>query len=106
MKILMPLYPCEGCCDQCYALDDLRVFFDTAYCEYCWGELSESNWPLWNDAGGAVAGAVLSDAELDAIDEGFDAITYRALGFVGYPKHDEMTAHATVLRSLLERAKQ
>jgi hypothetical protein len=51
-------------------------------------------------------GLVLSDAELDAIDEGFDAITYRALGFVGYPKHDELTAHATVLRNLLERAKR
>jgi hypothetical protein len=55
MKILKPMYPCEGCCDQCYALDDLRVFFDAAYCEYCWGELSEANWPLWDDADGAVA---------------------------------------------------
>ena len=54
----------------------------------------------------AARGPVLSDAELDAIDEGFDAITYRALGFVGYPKHDELTAHATVLRNLLERAKR
>jgi uncharacterized protein (UPF0335 family) len=51
-------------------------------------------------------GPVLSDAELDAIDEGFDAITYRALNFVGYPKGDELTAHATVLRKLLERTKR
>ena len=67
MKILKPLYPCEGCCDQCYALDDLRVFFDAAYCEYCWGELSESNWPLWDEAECVVAGAVLSDAEAASI---------------------------------------
>ena len=101
MKILMPLYPCEGCCDQCYALNDLRVFFDTAYCEYCWGERSESNWPLWDDAEGAVAlpevarGPVLSDAEVGVLEYIKDVL-----------ESVNNTAGVDVIGNLLERAKR
>lgn len=47
---LKPLYPCGGCCESCYEISDLREHEGTAYCDYCYGELSEESWPVWIDA--------------------------------------------------------
>jgi hypothetical protein len=100
MKILMPLYPCEGCCDQCYALNDLRVFFDTAYCEYCWGELSESNWPLWDDAEGAVRHC--NDAlPREAIEAAIDSVLEAAEQTIKPARKLYLAEVAEQLRALL-----